>query len=324
MEMSYCSDDYVVIVSKVEQDLCDLFDIFLDYKVLFLQGGVSQQFVEILLNLLFEDGVVDYIDIGIWLKKVIEEVCCYGIVNVVVSVKEYDYFVILGQNEWMLIKDVVYVYYVFNEIIGGFEFDWIFEIGDVLLVIDMFFDIFLCLFDVFCFGLIYVGVQKNIGLFGLVVVIVCEDLFGCVCSVCLIMFNYKIVVDNGFMYNILVIYFWYLFGLVFEWLKEQGGVIVMEQCNCVKKDLLYKIIDVSDFYINLIQLSVCFWMNVLFCLVDECFDKLFLEGVEVCGLFNLKGYCLVGGMCVFIYNVFGLDVVEVLVVYMVEFEKEYG
>ncbi len=280
MEMSHRSDDYVAIASKAEQDLRDLLDIPSDYKVLFLQGGASQQFAEIPLNLLPEDGVADYIDTGIWSKKAIEEARRYGTVNVAASAKEYDYFAIPGQNEWTLTKDAAYVHYASNETIGGLEFDWIPETGDVPLVTDMSSDILSRPLDVSRFGLIYAGAQKNIGPSGLVVVIVREDLLGRARSVCPTMLNYKIAADNGSMYNTPATYSWYLSGLVFEWLKEQGGVTAMEQRNRAKKDLLYKTIDASDFYTNPIQPSARSWMNVPFRLADERLDKPFLEGAE--------------------------------------------
>lgn len=324
MEMSHRSDDYVAIASKAEQDLRDLLDIPSDYKVLFLQGGASQQFAEIPLNLLPEDGVADYIDTGIWSKKAIEEASslwhreCRGQRQGVRLLRHS------GAEQWTLTKDAAYVHYASNETIGGLEFDWIPETGDVPLVTDMSSDILSRPLDVSRFGLIYAGAQKNIGPSGLVVVIVREDLLGRARSVCPTMLNYKIAADNGSMYNTPATYSWYLSGLVFEWLKEQGGVTAMEQRNRAKKDLLYKTIDASDFYTNPIQPSARSWMNVPFRLADERLDKPFLEGAEARGLLNLKGHRSVGGMRASIYNALGLDAVEALVAYMAEFEKEHG
>lgn len=198
------------------------------------------------------------------------------------------------------------------------------QTGDVPLVTDMSSDILSRPLDVSRFGLIYAGAQKNIGPSGLVVVIVREDLLGRARSVCPTMLNYKIAADNGSMYNTPATYSWYLSGLVFEWLKEQGGVTAMEQRNRAKKDLLYKTIDASDFYTNPIQPSARSWMNVPFRLADERLDKPFLEGAEARGLLNLKGHRSVGGMRASIYNALGLDAVEALVAYMAEFEKEHG
>ncbi|WP_394562012.1 3-phosphoserine/phosphohydroxythreonine transaminase [Aquipseudomonas alcaligenes] len=324
MEMSHRSDEYVAIAEKAEQDLRDLLAIPTDYKVLFLQGGASQQFAEIPLNLLPEDGTADYIETGIWSKKAIEEARRYGNVNVAASAKGYDYFAIPGQNEWQLSKDASYVHYASNETIGGLQFDWIPQVGDTPLVVDMSSDILSREVDVSKFGLIYAGAQKNIGPSGLVVAIIREDLLGRARSVCPTMLNYKIAADNGSMYNTPATYSWYLSGLVFEWLKEQGGVAAMEQRNKAKKDLLYKAIDASDFYSNPIQASARSWMNVPFRLADEKLDKAFLAGADARGLLNLKGHRSVGGMRASIYNATGLDAVEALVAYMAEFEKEHG
>jgi phosphoserine aminotransferase len=324
MEMSHRSEEYTAIAEKAEQDLRDLMAIPSDYKVLFLQGGASQQFAEIPLNLLPEDGVADYIDTGIWSKKSIEEASRYGRINVAASAKPYDYFAIPGQNEWQLSKDAAYLHYASNETIGGLQFDWIPEVGDVPLVADMSSDILSRPIDVSKFGLIYAGAQKNIGPSGLVVTIVREDLLGRARSACPTMLNYKVAADNGSMYNTPATFSWYLSGLVFEWLKEQGGVAAMERINHAKKDLLYKAIDTSDFYSNPIAVNARSWMNVPFRLADEKLDKAFLAGADARGLLNLKGHRSVGGMRASIYNAVGLDAVEALVAYMAEFEKEHG
>ncbi|AEF21988.1 3-phosphoserine/phosphohydroxythreonine transaminase [Pseudomonas fulva] len=324
MEMSHRSDDYVAIAEKAEQDLRDLLSIPSDYKVLFLQGGASQQFAEIPLNLLPEDGTADYIDTGIWSKKSIEEARRYGNVNVAASAKPYDYFAIPGQNEWQLSKNAAYLHYASNETIGGLQFDWIPETGDVPLVVDMSSDILSREVDISKFGLIYAGAQKNIGPSGLVVAIIREDLLGRARSSCPTMLNYKIAADNGSMYNTPATFSWYLSGLVFEWLKEQGGVAAMELRNKAKKELLYKAIDASEFYSNPIAKNARSWMNVPFRLADERLDKPFLAGADARGLLNLKGHRSVGGMRASIYNAVGLDAVEALVAYMAEFEKEHA
>ncbi|HCP53943.1 MAG: 3-phosphoserine/phosphohydroxythreonine transaminase [Pseudomonadaceae bacterium] len=324
MEMSHRSDEYLAISGKAEQDLRDLLTIPNDYKVLFLQGGASQQFAEIPLNLLPEDGVADYIDTGIWSKKSIDEAKRYGHINVAASAKPYDYFAIPGQNEWQLSKDAAYVHYASNETIGGLQFDWIPEVGDVPLVADMSSDILSRPLDVSKYGLIYAGAQKNIGPSGLVVAIVREDLLGRARSSCPTMLNYKIAADNGSMYNTPATFSWYLSGLVFEWLKEQGGVEAMELRNRAKKELLYGAIDSSELYSNPVATNARSWMNVPFRLADDRLDKPFLAGADARGLLNLKGHRSVGGMRASIYNAVGLDAVQALVAYMAEFEKEHG
>ena len=324
MEMSHRSDEYVAIAEKAEQDLRDLLAIPSNYKVRFLQGGASQQFAEIPLNLLPEDGVADYIDTGIWSKKAIEEAQRFGNVNVAASAKGYDYFAIPGQNEWQLSKKAAYLHYASNETIGGLQFDWVPDAGDTPLVVDMSSDILSRPIDVSQYGLIYAGAQKNIGPSGLVVAIVREDLLGRARSSCPTMLNYKVAADNGSMYNTPATYSWYLSGLVFEWLKEQGGVEAIAKVNRAKKDLLYKAIDASDFYTNPIAHNARSWMNVPFRLADDKLDKPFLAGAEARGLLNLKGHRSVGGMRASIYNAVGLDAVEALVAYMAEFEKEHA
>jgi len=324
MEMSHRSDAYVAIASKAEQDLRDLLTIPDNYKVLFLQGGASQQFAEIPLNLLPESGVADYIDTGIWSRKAIEEARRFGQVNVAASAKPYDYFSIPGQNEWQLSESAAYLHYASNETIGGVQFDWVPDVGETPLVVDMSSDILSRSIDVSRYGLIYAGAQKNIGPSGLVVVIVREDLLGRARSSCPTMLDYKVAADNGSMYNTPATFSWYLAGLVFEWLKEQGGVEAMEARNRAKKDLLYSFIDSSEFYANPIAPNARSWMNVPFRLADERLDKAFLAGADARGLLNLKGHRSVGGMRASIYNAVGLDAVEALVAYLGEFEKEHG
>ncbi|MGP3791311.1 3-phosphoserine/phosphohydroxythreonine transaminase [Pseudomonas sp. B392_1p] len=324
MEMSHRSDDYMAIAAKAEQDLRDLLVIPSNYKVLFLQGGASQQFAEIALNLLPENGVADYVDTGIWSKKAMEEARRYGTVNVAASAKPYDYFAIPGQNEWQLSKDAAYLHYASNETIGGLQFDWVPEVGDVPLVVDMSSDILSRPIDVSKYGLIYAGAQKNIGPSGLVVVIVREDLLGRARSSCPTMLNYQVAADNGSMYNTPATFSWYLSGLVFEWLKEQGGIKAMAQRNHAKQELLYNAIDASAFYTNPIAKNARSWMNVPFRLADEKLDKAFLAGADARGLLNLKGHRSVGGMRASIYNAVGLDAVQALVAYMAEFEKEHA
>lgn len=324
MEMSHRSDDYVAIAEKAEQDLRDLLNVPSNYKVLFLQGGASQQFAAIPLNLLPEEGVADYVETGIWSKKAIEEARRFGNVNVAASAKPYDYFAIPGQNDWKLSNNAAYLHYCSNETIGGLQFDWVPDLGDVPLVVDMSSDILSRPIDVSQFGMIYAGAQKNIGPSGLVVVIVREDLLGRARSACPTMLDYKVAADNGSMYNTPATFSWYLSGLVFEWLKEQGGLEEMERRNRAKKELLYGAIDASDFYTNPIAENARSWMNVPFRLADEKLDKAFLAGAEARGLLNLKGHRSVGGMRASIYNAVGLDAVQALVAYMAEFEKEHG
>lgn len=324
MEMSHRSDEYVAIAEQAEQDLRDLLSVPSNYKVLFLQGGASQQFAAIPLNLLPEQGVADYVETGIWSKKAIEEARRFGSINVAASAKGYDYFAIPGQNDWQLSNNAAYLHYCSNETIGGLQFDWVPESGDVPLVCDMSSDILSRPIDVSQYGMIYAGAQKNIGPSGLVVVIVREDLLGRARSSCPTMLDYKVAADNGSMYNTPATFSWYLSGLVFQWVKAQGGLEEMARRNRAKMELLYGAIDASDFYSNPIARNARSWMNVPFRLADEKLDKAFLAGAEARGLLNLKGHRSVGGMRASIYNAVELEAVEALVAWMAEFEKEHA
>ena len=324
MEMSHRSDEFVSIAETAERDLRDLLSIPANYKVLFLQGGASQQFAQIPLNLLPEGGKADYIDTGIWSKKAIDEARRYGAVNVAASAKPSDYFCIPAQREWQLSSDAAYVHYTPNETIGGLEFGWIPEVGEVPLVADMSSTILSRPLDVSRFGLIYAGAQKNIGPSGLVVVIVREDLLGKARSSCPTMLDYKVAADNGSMYNTPPTFAWYLAGLIFQWMKEQGGVEKMGEINERKQRKLYQAIDASALYNNPIAKADRSWMNVPFRLADERLDKPFLAGAEARGLLNLKGHRSVGGMRASIYNAVDEGAVNALLAYMAEFEKEHG
>ena len=324
MEMSHRSDEFVSVAETAEQDLRDLLSVPDNYKVLFLQGGASQQFAQIPLNFMGEDASADYIDTGIWSAKAIEEAARFGHVNVAASAREYDYFAIPGQNDWRLSDDAAYVHYTPNETIGGLEFGWIPEVGDTPLIADVSSTILSRPLDVSKFGMLYAGAQKNIGPSGLVVVIVREDLLGKARANCPTMLDYSVAAKNGSMYNTPPTFGWYLAGLIFKWLKAQGGLEAMERINKVKQRTLYQAIDASELYSNPINAADRSWMNIPFRLADDRLDKPFLAGAEERGLLNLKGHRSVGGMRASIYNAVTQQAVDALVAYMAEFERQRG
>lgn len=324
MEMSHRSDEFVAIAQQAEQDLRELLVIPDNYKVLFLQGGASQQFAQIPLNLMPEGGSADYIDTGIWSRKAIDEASRFGNVNVAGSAKAYDYFAIPGQNEWQLSADAAYVHYCPNETIGGLEFNWVPQTGDVPLVADTSSTILSRPIDVSRFGMIYAGAQKNIGPSGLVVVIVREDLLGRARASCPTMLDYAVAAQNDSMYNTPPTFAWYLSGLIFQWLKEQGGLDAVKRINDAKQKALYSAIDGSELYNNPINAADRSWMNIPFRLADDRLDKPFLAGAEERGLLNLKGHRSVGGMRASIYNAVPQAAVDALVAYMAEFEQQHG
>ena len=323
MEMSHRSDEFVSIATKAEQDLRDLLSIPSNYKVLFLQGGASQQFAQIPLNLLPENGSADYIDTGIWSQKAIEEASRFGHVNVAATAKPYDYFAIPGQNEWNLSKDAAYVHYAPNETIGGLEFNWIPETGDVPLVADMSSDILSRPVDVSRFGMIYAGAQKNIGPSGIVVNIIREDLLGRARSICPTMLDYKVAADNGSMYNTPPCYAIYICKLVLEWVKnDMGGLESMKAYNEKKAGLLYDFLDSSSLFKGTVEKKDRSLMNIPFVTGNEELDAKFVKEAAAAGFVNLKGHRSVGGMRASIYNAMPIEGVEKLVAFMKRFEAD--
>ena len=324
MEMSHRSKEFVGVADKAERDLRDLMGIPDHYKVLFMQGGASSQFTMVPMNLLRGRSSADYINTGQWSSKAIKEAKRYCNVNVAASTESNNFTSAPSQNDLQLNPDAAYVHYTPNETIGGVEFDYIPDTGDVPLVADYSSSILSEKIDVSKFGLIYAGAQKNIGPAGLCVVIVREDLLGDVIAGTPTMFDYKVAADNASMYNTPPTYSWYLAGLVFEWLKEQGGVEAMAEINRRKAEKLYRFIDTNDFYANPVELSNRSRMNVPFTLADASLDKTFLAESEQAGLMNLAGHRSVGGMRASIYNAVPEEGVDALIAFMADFAKRHG
>jgi phosphoserine aminotransferase len=324
MEMSHRSDEFVAIAEAAEKDLRELAGISDDYAVLFMQGGASSQFSTIPLNLLGDKASADYVNTGIWSKKAIAEAKRYGNVNVVASSEDSGFTTIPDQSAWNTSADAAYLHYTPNETIGGLEYDFIPDSGNVPLVADMSSTMLSRPLDISKFGLIYAGAQKNIGPSGLVVVIIRKDLLGKARKETPTMMNYQVISDNGSMYNTPATYSWYLSGLVFKWLKEQGGVQAMGEMNARKAKKLYGFIDANDFYANPIEPRFRSWMNVPFTLADDALNAEFLKGAEARHLLNLQGHRSVGGMRASIYNAMPEEGVDALIDYMAEFAKERG
>ena len=324
MEMSHRSSEMVSIAEQAEKDLRELLNIPANYKVLFLQGGASTQFAAIPLNLLPEGGTADYVVTGQWSKKAVEEGKRYGDVKVVANSKDSNFSTVPAFDTWTLNPNAAYVHYTPNETIGGVEFDFIPDTGNVPLVADMSSTILSRPIDVSKFGVIYAGAQKNIGPAGLTLVIVRDDLLDRAQAACPTMLNWKVAADNDSMYNTPPTYAWYLAGLVFQWLKQLGGLEKMAEINARKAKKLYDYIDASNFYKNPVELQSRSWMNVPFTLPSEELDKPFLKEAEARGLLNLKGHRSVGGMRASIYNAVGEDAVDALIAFMQDFAKANG
>lgn len=323
MEMSHRSADYVGVAAKAEADLRQLLAIPDNYKVLFLQGGASLQFSAIPLNLLGLNNKADYIDTGIWSQKAIEEAQRYGDIQVATSSKANNYTSVPAQSEWQLRDDVAYVHYTPNETIGGLQYNFIPQTSAPLVA-----DFSSCILseplDVSRFGLIYAGAQKNIGPAGLTIVIVRDDLLAQSKAEIPSLLKYSAQAKNDSMINTPPTFAWYLSGLVFEWLIEQGGLTAMQQLNRQKAELLYGYIDQSEFYANPIALDSRSIMNVPFTLKDSSLEKTFLQESEAAGLLNLAGHRSVGGMRASIYNAVPLEGVQALVDFMQHFAQKHG
>jgi phosphoserine aminotransferase len=324
MEMSHRGKEFVSIAAQAEADLRGLMGISSDYHVLFLQGGATSQFAMVPMNLLRGREQADYVNTGAWSKKAIGEAKRYCTVNVAASSESTKFTTIPPRDGWKLDPSAAYVHYTPNETIGGVEFDWIPATGEVPLVADMSSTILSRPVDVSRFGLIYAGAQKNIGPAGLTVVIVRKDLVGETLAGTPSMFDYQQHADNGSMLNTPPTYGWYLAGLVFQWLKEQGGLEAMALINQRKAGKLYEAIDASDFYQCPVDVECRSRMNVPFTLADASLDADFLAGAKAAGLLSLKGHRSVGGMRASIYNAMPEAGVAALVDFMKEFERTRG
>ena len=324
MEMSHRGKQFMSIAQKAEADLRDLMKIPDNYKVLFLQGGASSQFAMVPINLLRGRTSADYVWTGAWGKKAIAEAKRYATVNVAASSEADGFNTIPAPSAWRLDKEAAYVHYTPNETIGGVEFHWIPDVGDVPLVADMSSTILSRPVDVSRYGVIYAGAQKNIGPAGLTVVIVRDDLIGQPVQGQPVMFDYATHAENDSMYNTPPTYAWYLAGLVFQWLKDKGGLEAISVINHRKARLLYDAIDASSFYQNPVDPDCRSWMNVPFTLADPELDGAFLAEAADAGLVTLKGHRSVGGMRASIYNAMPEEGVKALVDFMVDFEKRRG
>ena len=325
MEMSHRGKEFMSIASEAEADLRELMQVPDSYKVLFLQGGASSQFAMIPMNLIGRTGKADYFRTGSWSKKAIAEAKRFGDISVTVD-REIDgkFTTVPDSAEINVSADAAYVHYTPNETIEGVEFGYIPETGEVPLVADMSSTILSRPIDVSRFGLIYAGAQKNIGPAGLTIAIVREDLIGHAIDGTPAMFDYATHAKGDSMYNTPPTYGWYLAGLVFKWVKAQGGLAGMGEINQRKANMLYEAIDGSGFYNNPVDPNCRSWMNVPFTLANAELDAEFLKQAGEAGLKTLKGHRSVGGMRASIYNAMPEAGVKALIDFMAEFERTHG
>ena len=325
MEISHRSPEFEAMAAQAERDLRDLMGVPEHYKVLFLHGGATHQFSMVPMNLLGRGNPdCDYINTGIWGEKAVAEARRFGQVNEIKALAHDGVFSITEPATWHLNPRAAYCHYTPNETIGGVEFGYVPEVGEVPLVADMSSTILSRPIDVEKFGLIYAGAQKNIGPSGLTLVIVREDLLEQAQPGTPSMLRYKLHADNGSLYNTPPSFGWYLAGLVFKWLKAEGGLEVIGQRNQRKAQKLYDYIDGSGYYSNPIAVPCRSWMNVPFKLKDDALNSRFLVQAEEAGLTHLAGHRSVGGMRASIYNAMPEAGVDALIDFLKDFAQRHG
>jgi phosphoserine aminotransferase len=324
MEMSHRGKEFISIAERAESLLRELLAVPANYKVLFMQGGAIGENAIVPMNLLRGKTGIDFVDTGEWSKKSIKEAKKYAAVNVAATAADTGYDRVPPRQSWRLDPNAAYVHICSNETIGGVEYHFTPDVGGVPLVADMSSDILSRPVDVSKYGLIYAGAQKNIGPAGLTIVIVRDDLIGQALAITPSAFDFKTVADNDSMYNTPPTYAIYIAGLVFEWLKERGGLAAMAEHNRRKAALLYDLLGNTSFYKSPVQADCRSLMNVPFKLKDEALDAAFLKGAEARGMLQLKGHRSVGGMRASIYNAMPVEGVQALVAYMKEFEAQHG
>ncbi len=324
MEMSHRGKEFIAIHAEAESLLRELLAIPANYKVLFMQGGAIGENAIVPMNLLGSKTSIDFVHTGEWSKKSIKEAKKYAKANIVASSEGDSFCSVPDRANWKLDPNAAYVHICSNETIGGVEYHFTPDVGNVPLVADMSSNILSRPVDVNRYGLIYGGAQKNIGPAGLTIVIVRDDLLGRAMPMCPSAFNYQEQAEADSMLNTPPTYAIYIAGLVFNWIKAQGGLAAMEAHNRAKAALLYDYLDDSRFFSNPVARDARSLMNVPFKLKNDKLDGEFLKGAEARGMLQLKGHRSVGGMRASIYNAMPVAGVQALVAYMKEFEAQHG
>lgn len=340
MEMSHRGKHFVQICDEAEQDLRELMAIPEDYAVLFMQGGATAENAIVPMNLIGRRGAAaaDYVLTGQWSVKSQKEAAKYGDVRVAASSgaeieldgrTQKPWTWVPPVQRWQVRKDAAYLHFCSNETIGGVEFtDWPtaaqLGVDDVPLVVDASSHFLSRPLDIARTGMVYAGAQKNAGPAGVTVVVVRRDLIGHALPSCPAAFDYANVAAEHSRFNTPPTYAIYIAGLVFKWIKAQGGVPALERANIAKAELLYGYLDSTAFYRNPVHAPVRSRMNVPFILSDESLNDAFLKGADAAGLTQLKGHKSVGGMRASIYNAVPLEAVQALVAYMRDFEQRHG
>jgi phosphoserine aminotransferase len=324
MEMSHRSKEFVSIAAEAESRMRSLLAVPDDYAVLFLQGGATGQFSAVPLNLAAPGAPAAYVSTGSWSKKAISEARKYVDVRVIADESASNYSTVPAEGSLRVPAGAAYLHYTHNETIGGVEFPYVPDAGDVPLVTDASSTILSRPLDVSQYGVIYAGAQKNLGPSGIVVTIVRKDLLGRARPDVPGVLDWAAMAEADSMLNTPPTLAWYLVGLVLEWVEQQGGVAAMEERNRAKAELLYGAIDASGFYSNPVDVPARSWMNVPFLVPDAALEKPFVAAAAEAGLSGLAGHRSVGGMRASIYNAMPIEGVQALVDFMTDFEKQNG
>lgn len=322
MEMSHRSKAYDAIHREAEALLRELMEIPDNYYVLFLQGGATMQFSAIPLNLLNGSGIADFVNTGAWSKKAISEAKRYGTAKVVASSEDKTFCYIPALDKSTFTPNADYFYIVTNNTIYGTRYTTLPDVGSVPLVADMSSNILSQVYDVSKFSVIFAGAQKNIGPAGLTIVIVRKDLVGHARAVTPVLLDWKTQAETDSLYNTPPCYAIYIAKLVFEYLKENGGIPAMQARNEEKAAILYDFLDQSDLFKATVAPKDRSLMNIPFVTGNEELDAKFVKQAEAVGLVTLKGHRSVGGMRASIYNAMPKSGVQKLVDFMKKFETE--
>lgn len=323
MEMSHRGKEFIGIAQTAEADLRDLMGIPDNYRILFLQGGATGQFAAVPMNLAARDEAADYVVTGMWGKRAYAEAGKY-LDTVSLAAKTDPHTYVPPASEWRRSDEAAYLHITLNETIQGVAFDEVPDTGAVPLVADVSSIILSEPIDVSRFGALYAGAQKNIGPAGLTVLIVRDDLLGRARPDTPAVWDWAEMAKSDSMTNTPPTYAWYIAGLVFDWLRSQGGVNAIAEVNARKAGKLYAAIDGSDFYANPVAPANRSRMNVPFTLAVPELDATFLAEARNAGLVNLEGHRSVGGMRASIYNAMPESGVDALVTFMREFEAKHG
>lgn len=321
MEMSHRSKAFEEIIFGAEDLLRELMGIDDNYEVLFLQGGASTQFAAIPLNF-YKNKKADYVVTGQWAKKASQEAALYGDVNIVASSadKTFNYIPELDKSKFS--KDADYFYITHNNTIYGTRYTSLPDTGDVPLIADISSNIMSEVMDVSKFAMLYAGAQKNIGPAGLTVCIIRKDLLGNAMDICPTMLNYDIHAKNRSLYNTPPAYSIYISKLVYEWIKDMGGVAEIQKINEEKANMIYDFLDNSSLFKGTVVPKDRSLMNVPFVTDSEEINAKFIKEATDNGFVNLKGHRSVGGMRASIYNAMPVEGVKKLVEFMKKFETE--